>query len=85
MYKQSTIIRNKCIANILYKHRHAKASHLKSGMYRPMINFDPGHLGKIALTVVFISRLKRPSTSILSPESLIPASLLLSTRKVTSA
>jgi hypothetical protein len=50
-----------------------------------MINFDSGHLGNIALTVVFISRLERPSTSILGPESLIPASLLLSAGKVTSA
>jgi hypothetical protein len=45
LYKKSTIIRNKCIANVLYMHQGANASLLKFGMYRSMINFDSGHLG----------------------------------------
>jgi hypothetical protein len=50
-----------------------------------MIYFDSGHLGHIALTVVLISRLERPSTSILGPVTLIPAPILLSAKEIASA
>jgi hypothetical protein len=73
------------MANILYMRQDTNASLLKSGMYRSVIYFDSGHLWNIALAVILISRLETPPTSPPGRVGLIPALILLSARKVTSA